>query len=230
MSQGGKVKSYFKWAQRNGAKWIAKVILTVSIILMISITGFAAVINVLQKGWTADAAAWAQAVGSIVAIAGAAWIARSEAREAVRSRRRQGEEAAWQARFVIVQAQFDAQIIAAELTSDDGFDEFTIKTWRQRTALAVMTLEAMSTRVDHIHAAVLTTICNARVLVGFLSESLESINDAVKNDAVPSGQLIADIVCVHVNLKNLIDQYDARIRGVREALDEGGDMLPIKDW
>ena len=197
---------------------------------LVAVTGYAAYINVVAKGWNADAAAWAQAAGSIIAIAGAAWVARSGSRQARRQRREQGEEAAWAVRFVLSQAQFDAQIVAAELTRQDvPYGPGDIQSWKQRSANASLALQTMLTRADYIHAAVVLTACNAKVLVDHLSIDLAKLEDVVEGGDDPDKQLVGNIVFANLNLKTLIDQYDARMTGVGEALDRGGDMLPLDE-
>lgn len=201
-----------------------------TILLLVAATGYAAYSNIAAKGWGADAAAWAQAAGSIIAIAGAAWLARSEARQARRWRREQGEEAAWAVRFVLSQAQFDAQIVAAELTDSKApYSAADIRSWQQRSVNSSLALQAMLTRADYIHAAVVLTACNARVLVDHLSADLKNLGEIVAHGDRPDEQLVTDIVYVHLNLSTLIEQYDARMRGVREALDRGRDMLPMNE-
>lgn len=200
------------------------------IVALVAVTAFAAYTNVLQKGWGADAAAWAQAAGSIIAVAGAAWLARSEARHVRHWRREQGEEAAWGVRFVISQAQFDAQIIAAELTRPDcSLTPSCVRSWQQRSGNASLALQAMLTRVDHIHPAVVVAMCNARVLIDHLSSDLVKIEKVATDGKQPDEHLVADIVYAHINLATLIDHYDSRLRGIREALDRGSDMLPLNE-
>lgn len=198
---------------------------------LVIVTSLAAYRNIAIKGWTADAAAWAQATGSIIAIAGAAWLARSEIRHTRRWRREQGEEAAWGVRFVLSQAQFDAQIIAFELTrADPPFDALDMRSWRQLAANASLALNAMLTRGDYIHATVILTTCNAKILIDQLCVDLEKMDGIMTRGKKPDDQLVSDIAYAHINLAKLIEQYDARVRGIRQALDRGGDMLPIEEW
>jgi hypothetical protein len=199
--------------------------------VLVGVTGFAAYTNVSQKGWNADAAAWAQAAGTVIAIVGAAWLARSESRRARRRMREQREEAAWGVRFVLVQAQFDSQIVAAELTkADKPLDEFDIRSWRQRAANAALALQTMLTRTDHIHPAVILTTCNAKILVDQLSSDLERLDKLVMRDQRPDDQVVTDIVYAHINLNALLEQFDGRMRGVRKTLDRGDDLLPLAAW
>ena len=196
---------------------------------LIAVTGFGAVQNVLQKGWNGDAAAWAQAAGSIVAIVSAAWIARGEARHARRWRRQQGEEAAWGVRFVLKQAQFDAQIVAAELTNGKDITSLDVLSWQQRCLNVSLALQTILTRTDHIHPAVILTATNAKVLVDQLTKDVLKFKKITKRREKAGDELVGDIVYAHINLNTLIDEYDARVRGIRLALDEGQDMLPI-NW
>lgn len=201
-----------------------------TIAALVALTGYAAYSNVVIKGWNADAAAWAQAAGSIIAIAGAAWLARSGARQVRRQRREEGEESAWAVRFVLSQAQFDAQIVAAELTREEvPYDSGDIKSWKQRSANSSMALQTMLTRADYIHAAIILTACNARVLVDHLSIDLARLEEVFERNDKPDAQLLGDIVYAHLNLKALLDQFDARMRRIEEALDRGGDMLPLEE-
>lgn len=208
----------------------AEALFVIAIAALVAVTGAAAWANVAKSGWSSDAAAWAQAAGSILAIAGAAWLARSEARQARRFRREQGEEAAWAVRFVISQAQFDSQIVAAELTRNDGtISSDELRSWRQRAANSALALTTILTRADHIHAAVVLTACNAKVLVDSLETDLAKLDEIFMRDGEATDELIGDIVYAHLNLQALIEQYDARVRGIRLALDRGNDMLPIDE-
>jgi hypothetical protein len=209
---------------------LLEVALTLFILGLIIVTGWAAAENVAQGGWSADAAGWAQAAGSIIAIAGAGWLARSEAREARSYRRRHGEEAAWHVRFVVSQSQVDAQIIAAELTAPDAaITANDTKSWRQRAANSALALSTMLTRADHIHPAVVLTACNAKILIEWLEKDLVRLEETVATDDIIGEDLLSDIVGAHLNLAELLEQYDARIRGVKLALDRGRDMLPIEE-
>lgn len=200
-------------------------------VLLVVVTGYAAFENVRTRGWTSDAAAWVQACGSIIAIVGAAWLSRGEIRQARRWRRQLGEEAAWSVRFVIAQAQFDTQVIAAELTNPEKkIDAATIRSWKQRASLTSQTLQATLSRTDQIHPATIVSAANAKVLIDSLLEDLARYGDEVAAGKKPDDDLVGDIVYVHVNLIALIENVDARYRGLQEALDEGNDMLPIQEW
>lgn len=208
-----------------------EVVLGGLLLALIGVTTSAAVVSVVRHGWAADAAAWAQAAGAIVAIVGAAWLARGEARQARRWRREQGEEAAWGVRYALIQAQFDSQIIAAELTGDKKAPDATdVLSWQQRSANASLILQTMLTRVDHIHPLVVATMCNAKILIDQLSIDLLVVEKAIKKNRRLDERIVSGIVYAHINLAKLIEEYDVRMRGVVLALDEGDDMLPIDNW
>lgn len=195
---------------------------------LIAIPAYAAFVNVAAKGWNADAAAWAQAFGSIVAVVSAGWLARNETRQLRRESRRQGEETAWAVRFVIAQAQFDAQIVAAELTRHDKkWESDDIRSWQQRTRTSELALTALLTKTDYLHPSVVLSVSNAKVLVEQLQTDLERLEALSNRGARISDSVIGDIVCTHINLSTLLTEYDARMRGISEALDRGRDVLPI---
>lgn len=199
--------------------------------VLLGVSGWAAYANVAKSGWTADAAGWAQAAGSIIAIAGAIWLSRSEARHARRSRRELAEETIWSVRFVIVQAQFDSHIIAAELTNEDEpYVAADIRSWRQRSDNASLALQTMLARTDYIHSSIVLMTCNAKILIDGLSTDLDSLTDALQRNEVPTQRIVGDIVFAHANLANLLELYDARVEGIRQALDRGGDQLPLDEW
>jgi hypothetical protein len=197
---------------------------------VVAATGWAAYANVIKSGWGSDAAAWMQAAGSISAIVGAAWLANSEARRARRLRRERNEEAAWYVRFTIVQAQFDSQIVASELVNrSKSIDKADVREWRQRAITSATALSVLVNRTDHIHPAVTHVTANAKVLMDGLVADLEELSKDVENDRKPDDALVGQIVAPHRALLELIELYDARMRGITLALDKGRDALPIKD-
>lgn len=196
--------------------------------ILVSITGWAAYVKVRESGWGSDAAAWMQAAGSIAAIAGAAWVAQSEARRARRIRRTHHEEAAWYVRFAVRQAQFESQIIAAELVNRaTPINRSDVREWRQRAATSALNLSALITRTDQIHPAVTQVTSNAKVLVDDLVVDLAGLSRLIEEDQQPTDELIGQIVSPHRALLELLDSYDASMRGVILALDEGDDALSI---
>lgn len=214
---------------RGFAETASELVFMAVIVALIVLTAWAAASNIQRKGWTSDAAAWAQAAGSIIAIAGAAWLARGEARQARRWRREQGEEGAWSARFILAQAQFDSQIIAAELLSRDGSFNL-IRSWKQRAENAVLALQTLINRTDYVHPVVPMSAANAKVLMDYLALDLAELEANVIAGTPPSLELVGEIADVHRALQELLDHFDARMRGVRVALDEGRDMLPVRTF
>jgi hypothetical protein len=96
-----------------------------------------------------------------------------------------------------------------------------------QTGLALQTLLS---RTDHIHAAVILTTCNAKILIDHLASDLAKLEGFVVGLARPSDQLVTDVVSAHLNLSALIGQYDGRLEGIRQALDRGRDMLPLNEF
>jgi hypothetical protein len=203
---------------------------TLFMLLMLALVGgtvWAAWANYLRAGWDSNSAAWVQAAGAILAILGAAWLARGERRQTRRWRREQGEEAAWSTRFVIAQAQYDAHITAFELTQADVvLNEINLRTWRQRGTNSALFIQTMLSKVDHIHPLVVGNLCNAKILVDDMISDLALLAGKEALDKPERDKIISSIVEVHINLQELIKQYDTRIEGVQEALDDGDDMLP----
>ncbi|TGU89257.1 hypothetical protein EN794_046040 [Mesorhizobium sp. M00.F.Ca.ET.151.01.1.1] len=199
--------------------------------ILIALAGWAAYANAVKSGWGSDAAAWVQVAGSIAAIAGAAWLAQGESRRARRLRREQNEEAAWYVRFSIVQAQFESQIIAAALVSrTSAVERRDVREWRQRATVCAVGLNALADKTDHIHPAVTHVISNAKVLMDDMVSDLVRLGRLVEDGQKPDAELVGHIVEPHRALSELVNQYDARMRGVRLALDEGGNALPIQTW
>ncbi|MBU4527612.1 MAG: hypothetical protein KUA43_11380, partial [Hoeflea sp.] len=195
---------------------------------LVTATGWAVYKNVLASGWDSNSAAWAQASGSVLAIAAAAWIARGDARRNRRWRRDQGEEAAWHARFIIAQAQYDAQITAFELSHNDELvDGDRIRSWRQRALTSSMALQTMLTKVDHIHPFVITTLCNSKVLVDSMEQDLVRFGEAMSRFEVPQAALASDIVGCQQNLRDLLDQYDNRSAGLGLACQTALNIDPL---
>lgn len=70
------------------------------------------------------------------------------------------------------------------------------------------------------------TLCNARVLLETLREDIELLEGALIRGAnVQENE--SSVVNAHRSLARLIDQFDASMRGVQMALDQGGGRLPI---
>lgn len=218
------------WRLQRSVELLGPGLYVVAVALIV-ITGWAAYMNVAKSGWGSDAAAWMQAAGSIAAIAGAGWLAQSEARRARKLRRASHEEAAWYVRFAIRQAQFESHIIASELVNrTTPIGKTDVREWRQRASTSALGLTAQIDRIDHIHPAVTQVTSNAKVLVDDLVDDLTALSKLIEEQKQPNEELIGQIVAPHHALSELLDAYDDRMRGVMIALDEGGDVLPIANW
>lgn len=198
---------------------------------LVVLTGWAAYGNWVNSGWGPDAAAWIQASGSIAAIAGAAWLAQSEERRARRTRRLQNEEAAWFVRFALVQAQLEANIIAHELINRIGpVGLVDARSWRQRATTSAISLDTFISRTDHVHPSVVHVLANAKVLMDDMLEDIRLFNERVEAGHPPDQETMARLVEPHHSLQQLVEMFDSRMDGVRLALDEGGDALPLERW
>jgi hypothetical protein len=198
---------------------------------LIAITVWAAYRNWQASGWGSDAAAWVQAAGSIAAIAGAAWLARGEDARARRMLRRHNEETAWFVRFILVQAQTEAHVIAHELVNRIGpFGDLDARSWQQRARTSALNLDAFVGSVEHVHPSVVHVISNAKVLADDLLTDVRELHLDLKADRWPSEDLVARIIEPHHALLQLIEVFDDRMCRVSDALDEGGDMLPHGSW
>lgn len=199
--------------------------------VLVVVSGGAAYSSVVASGWSADAAAWVQAAGAIAAIAGATWVAQTEVRRLRRARRELNEEAAWHVRFALVQAQVESQIVAAELLNrDKPITNSNLREWKQRATVSAVALTAFLTRTDPIHPAVTHVLSNAKVLIDGLVDDIEILERNVRAGTEPDAGLVEDIVSPHWSLLELVKLFDARMRGVRIALDEGADGLPMRNW
>lgn len=78
--------------------------------------------------------------------------------------------------------------------------------------------------------AVTQVTSNAKVLMDDLVADLAALSKIVEEGGKLEDDLIGQIISPHRALLDLLDLYDARMRGIRVALDEGGDALPIKKW
>ncbi len=199
------------------------------IISLLVLAGFVAALGIWRGGTSSDGAAWLQAAGTLVAISVAVWVTKIDTRQTKRWRRIQGEEAAWSARFMIVQAQLDAHIVAYEITKDASSRiRQDVALWIQRMQASALALEAIGSRADHVHPGVIFMACNARVLVNDLINELRAVGEEVAKHGKAADEQIRRIVVVHISLQELIEQFDARMIGVVNALNRGGDMLPVQ--
>lgn len=200
-------------------------------LVLMALTSWAAYRNWMSSGWGPDAAAWVQAAGSIAAIAGAAWLAQSEDGRARRSRRLQNEEAAWFVRFALVQAQLEANIIAHELINRIGPVGLNdVRSWRQRATTSAISLDAFIGRTDHIHPSVVHVLANAKVLIDDMLKDIQLLHALLEAGQPPDKQTTARLIEPHHSLQQLVEVFDSRMDGVRLAMNEGGDMLPIRRW
>ena len=132
-------------------------------------------------------------------------------------------------RFALVQAQLEANIIAHELINRIGpVGLVDARSWRQRATTSAISLDAFISRTDHVHPSVVHVLANAKVLMDDMLEDIRSFNESVEAGQPPDKETIARLVEPHHSLQQLVEMFDSRMDGVRLALDEGGDVLPLK--
>lgn len=215
---------------RSATSFLGMLFYVISAVLVV-LAAWAAWINVSRSGWTADAAGWVQAAGSVAAIAGAAWLSQGEARRARRLRREEGEELAWYVRFSIKQAQYETQIIAHELVHGEApISRSDVREWLQRADTCAVSLGFLAGRTDFIHPAISHAIANAKVLVDYVIQDLRELQTSVELGQPIDDKLKGRIVGPHISLTELVQVFDSRMGGVLEALDRGGDALPRDGW
>lgn len=108
-------------------RWASGGLLGACLICLVAIAVVGLFRGYQGKGGGSDIAAWIQAVGSITAILWAAWIASFDRWSERQVRRAEGVELAWSARFLMVQMQFEAQIVAAELGDGTNYGNREIR-------------------------------------------------------------------------------------------------------
>lgn len=196
-----------------------------------SLSVIAAVVSVVREGLGANGAAWAQAAGSIAAIAGAVWLFRSEAVRRRHERRVAGEEAAWAVRFAITNAQFEAQTIAREVISEDVVGKDSPRRhWLLRSENCRNVLGVYARRTDHIHPILNQVASNGMLLLRQMDEAISQAANSIENGERPSIEIASRVAQYEGIFEELRQLLDARMRGILIALDEGRDALPVSQF
>lgn len=212
--------------------WGAIILIAISVLLA-ALSALAAGISIFREGIGANAAAWAQAVGSIAAIAGAVWLFRSDISRRQHEQRAAGEQLAWAVRYAIHQAQIEAGIIAAEvLTIDIRKDKKRIRDWLLRTENCRGVLAVYVEHLNHIHPAINFHANNAILLLCQLEDEIKNISSS-KHRTRPSVELSKRISEFPGFFSQLREDLDARMRGVLNEMDENPNFLRTKlvsDW
>jgi hypothetical protein len=180
---------------------------------------------------SANAAAWIQAGGAIAAIAGAIWLSRRETIIHRRERRALGEEVAWAVRFALTNAQLEARTIAAKLVDEYLLNkENPERHWMLRTKNCRNVLQIFAQRLDHIHPVANHIASNGALLLRQMDEDLKQALVAINEGKRPSIPIVTDIVSYEAHFERLLSLFDDRMRRVSKALDEGGDILPVREF
>jgi hypothetical protein len=217
------------FAEHGMAAVYAATALAVGAMIAFCIAGVA--VSLAASGLGSEAAAWAQAAGTIAAIAGAAWISRVESGRERRQRRFEREEAAWGVRFAIVAARNEAYTIAHELVDPAKAQASECgRHWRTRCRNVRLLLQSYAGRSDHIHPAIVQDANNAVLIAEEMEADVERAAEAVAMGKLPPLKVAEDIAWYEIQFGTLIQRIDDRMAGVREALDRGGDMLPRREF
>ncbi|MBR1246648.1 hypothetical protein JQ609_06850 [Bradyrhizobium sp. AUGA SZCCT0169] len=200
--------------------------LVISFVLVAFAVMIAALI-VARDGFGTNSAAWVQAGGSVAAIAGAVWLFRGETKRRRRERRAQGEEVAWAVRFALTNAQLEARTIVLEL-----FDKSAAKSesprrhWQLRIDNCRNVLDVFAKRLDHIHPMLNHLASNGALLLRELEMDARNALEFIERGERPPMDMAGDIARYEGHFAQLIEQLNARMRGVVKSLDENGDMPP----
>jgi hypothetical protein len=201
-------------------------LIVISVVLA-GLSALAAIVSVLREGLGANAAAWIQAGGSIAAIAGAVWLSRSETMRRRHEIRIAGEQVAWGVRYAIRQAQVEAGIIASEfLTEDFQKDASRIRDWLLRTTNCQGVLRIYAERLDHLHPALNFLANNAILLLRQLEEDIRSASGPEYKGKRPSVEVSKKIANYQGFFGQLLEELDARMRGVLKELEESPNLSP----
>jgi hypothetical protein len=197
-----------------------------------SLVTFATVVAAMiiaREGFGTNGAAWVQAGGSIAAIAGAVWLFRSETGRRRRERRAMGEEVAWAVRFALTNAQHEARTIAVELVDEHLLEKGNPEShWLLRSENCQNVLRVFSQRTDHIHPALNHVASNGLLLLRQMDKDIRRAVDFVIRGERPSIEIATAIAWYEGHFEQLLQELDARMRGVLKALDENEDVFPLR--
>lgn len=85
-------------------------------------------------------------------------------------------------------------------------------------------------RTDHVHPSAIQVTSNALLLVTQMEMDLGKVLTFIEAGQRPPIEVAAQIAWYEGYFDGLIQAYDASMRGVQQALDEGGDVLPIRNY
>jgi len=201
---------------------------------LVALAAVVAAVIISREGFGTNGAAWAQAGGSIAAIAGAVWLFRGETVRRRRERRALGEEVAWAVRFALTNAQFEARTIAAELFDKHAAkEESPRRHWQLRIENCRNVLDVFAKRTDHIHPILNHIASNGVLLLREMDFETGQALHFIERGERPSIDIAGDIARYESHFEQLIQLLDARMRGVMKSLDENGDVFPtsrIQVW
>ena len=191
---------------------------------------YGTILSVATKGFGADAAARAQAAGTVAAISGAVWISGAEGRRERRRKRLEREETAWAVRYAMRGARNEASTVVHEL-----FDPLTAKAendrhWRTRCRNSRLLLQSYAGRTDHVHPGIIQDANNTILLIEELEADLEKALPYLASETPLPMKLAESLAWYEVQIGGLIERFDGRMVDIIGELDRGGDMLPIREY
>ncbi len=203
----------------------------ISSILVVGFCTVGAVISIAKEGFSANGAAWVQAAGSIAAVTGAVWLFYREKSIQRREQRAHGEENAWAVRFALINAQQDAAMTVAELVDERVLkSESPLRHWLLRSKNGQNVLQLFAQRTDHIHPAVNQLASNGVLLLRQMDIFLEKSAEFIERGERPPIEIAEKIARYENALMLLVEELDARMRGISNELDANNDTLPIKGF
>jgi len=198
------------------------------IVLPVSATVVATGWSAATRGLGQDAAAWAQAAGSILAIAAAIWISDRENARRRKERIDEQEASVWAVIYALRLAEKESAVIYWELKETDGIiEQEKLKEWQTMCLNSRDMLRYSAARIDHFHPGFAQEAHNAVILA---NEVVEDIN-SLKNGDI--GSSYREIVINNIGGKcqafsTLSDRIGDRMRVVRRRLSAGKRIL--HDW
>jgi hypothetical protein len=207
------------------------IVLIASSIIIVAICAIGAAASFVKEGFGAVGAAWMQAAGSVAAIAGAVWLFYREKGLQRRERRAKGEENAWAVRFVLVNAQRDAAMTVAELVDEKILEyENPIRHWLLRSKNSQNILQVFAQRTDHIHPALNQLASNGVLLLRQMDIYLDKTAEFLERGERPSVEVATKVAGYENALMLLVEELDARMRGVLKELNDHNDVLPVRGF
>ncbi len=174
--------------------------------------------SLARTGVSQESAAWAQAAGSIIAIASAIWISDRENALRRRERRADREEAIATVRFAINGAAYESAIIYHDFKdAAPPLDEADIRGWKTQCQNALAVLRNVI-RAGPLHPSFIQEATNAQLLIEELLGVLKKVGKRTNCSPGEKAAVEARINACAGNLGFLRDRFDKRFNLFRDDL------------